>query len=134
MMNKILQKNSLVEKIELIYQKLCKKKTKYQKTFDELEKEKYQKKIDKLSQKLVKKKIKLYKHEIINAKVLKQNGILIPLSPHDEGAVFTDEVSDIASLKELARVNNWVHKCLWIDFLHEDANHIIYLSDKKECV
>ncbi len=132
-MYKVIEKTLLIEKIENIYNKLCAKKNKLIVTSSEEKKQKYQEKIDKLLSKLVKKKIKLYKHEIINAKKLKQNGILIPLAPHNEGAVFTDEVKDFDDLKELALINNWKHKCLWIDLKNDEKQYIIYLNNADKC-
>ncbi len=120
-------KKSLHEKITEIYHKLHDRKRKLAEAEDHAKREKHTAKIDKLLKKLIKKKRKLYKHEIRDARKLKQNGILIPLAPGDEGCVFTDEVSAYGDLQALAEVNRWRDKVLWIDLEHEEER-IIRLS------
>jgi len=122
-----LDKQTIFNKIERLYEKILKQEIKLHYEVDEKNTLKRLKKLKKLSRKLVKKKIKLHSNEILNARKLKQNGILIPLTKEDKGTVYTDEIIDESSLIELAKLKNWTKKCCWIDLV-SNKNYIIYLD------
>ncbi len=125
----ILDTEAILQKIDEIHKKISRNKKRLMLATDAEEKEKYSEKLQKLLKKLVKTKIRLYKKDIKNARKLKQNGILIPLEKDNQGSIFTDEVDDKTSLIELAILQNWSDKCLWIDLRNEQQ----YIIDLKVC-
>jgi len=114
------QKTGIIKKIEKIYHKISKQKSKLEHETVEEKKVKRLSKVAALLEKLVRKKIKLYKQEIASAKELKQDGILIPLAKRDHGCIYTDDIHDLNAIIQLAKLQHWSKKCFWLDLKTEE--------------
>ncbi len=73
----------------------------------------------------MKQKKKIYKEEIKIAKKLKHDGILIPLAQNDQGCIYTDDIHDIDTLIELAKLQSWTKKCFWVNFQLKETKIIL---------